>query len=119
MAVVLELPIVFVIENNGYGEATGRDYAVGTTSIAQRSASFGMPATTVDGTDFFAVYDATSEAVQRARSGGGPRRSRPSRTDSTVTSRATPSCTGRPSRSPNCVPPTTHCRSSAHPSRRP
>ncbi|MFN3006974.1 thiamine pyrophosphate-dependent dehydrogenase E1 component subunit alpha [Mycolicibacterium wolinskyi] len=72
MAVVLDLPIVFVIENNGYGEATGRDYAVGTTSIAQRSASFGMPATTVDGTDFFAVYDATREAVQRARSGGGP-----------------------------------------------
>lgn len=72
MAVVLDLPIVFVIENNGYGEATGRDYAVGTTSIAARSASFGMPATTVDGTDFFAVYEATREAVKRARSGGGP-----------------------------------------------
>lgn len=72
MAVVLDLPILFVVENNGFGEATGRDYAVGATSIAQRAASFGMPATTVDGTDFFAVYDATTEAVERARSGGGP-----------------------------------------------
>ncbi|MDC3728037.1 MULTISPECIES: thiamine pyrophosphate-dependent dehydrogenase E1 component subunit alpha [unclassified Rhodococcus (in: high G+C Gram-positive bacteria)] len=72
MAVVLELPIVFVIENNGFGEATGRDYAVGAPSIAGRAASFGMPSTTVDGTDFFEVYDATYEAVERARRGGGP-----------------------------------------------
>ncbi|OLL18991.1 MULTISPECIES: thiamine pyrophosphate-dependent dehydrogenase E1 component subunit alpha [unclassified Rhodococcus (in: high G+C Gram-positive bacteria)] len=72
MAVVLELPIVFVIENNGFGEATGRDYAVGTPSIAGRAASFGMPATTVDGTDFFEVHEAAREAVERARRGGGP-----------------------------------------------
>ncbi|RQM36055.1 thiamine pyrophosphate-dependent dehydrogenase E1 component subunit alpha [Rhodococcus ruber] len=72
MAVVLELPIVFVIDNNGFGEATGRDYAVGTPSIAARAASFGMPATTVDGTDFFEVHEAAREAVERARRGGGP-----------------------------------------------
>ena len=72
MAVVLDLPIVFVTENNGFGEATGRDYAVGAPSIASRAASFGMPAVTVDGTDFFAVYEATREAVERARMGGGP-----------------------------------------------
>lgn len=72
MAVVLDLPILFVVENNGFGEATGRDYAVGATSIAARAASFGMPATTVDGTDFFAVYDAAAEAVARARAGDGP-----------------------------------------------
>ncbi|ROS44590.1 pyruvate dehydrogenase E1 component alpha subunit [Amycolatopsis thermoflava] len=72
MAVVLKLPIVFVIENNGYGEATGTDYAVGAPDIAARAASFGMPAVTVDGTDFFAVHDAARGAVERARTGGGP-----------------------------------------------
>src|SRR3546814_5988375 len=61
MAVVLDLPIVFVIENNGFGEATGTDYAVGAPDIAARAASFGMPAVKVDGTDFFAVYDRSEE----------------------------------------------------------
>ncbi|GAA4617872.1 thiamine pyrophosphate-dependent dehydrogenase E1 component subunit alpha [Saccharopolyspora hordei] len=72
MAVVLKLPIVFVIENNGYGEATGTDYAVGAPDIAARAAAFGMPAAKVDGTDFFAVHEAAREAVERARAGGGP-----------------------------------------------
>jgi TPP-dependent pyruvate/acetoin dehydrogenase alpha subunit len=72
MAVVLDLPIVFVIDNNGFGEATGTDYAVGAPDIAARAASFGMPAVKVDGTDFFAVYDAMAEASERARTGGGP-----------------------------------------------
>ncbi len=72
MAVVLQLPVIFVIENNGYGEGTGADYAVGTKDIAQRAAGFGLPAVAVDGTDFFAVHEAMDEAVARARSGGGP-----------------------------------------------
>ena len=72
MAVVLQLPAIFIFENNGYGEGTGHDYAVGGRDIAGRAAGFGLPAVTVDGTDFFAVYDATSEAVKRAREGGGP-----------------------------------------------
>ncbi len=54
------------------GEGTGHDYAVGGRDIARRAAGFGLPAVTVDGTDFFAVYEATSEAVKRAREGGGP-----------------------------------------------
>lgn len=72
MAVVLQLPAVFIFENNGYGEGTGHDYAVGGRDIARRAAGFGLPAVTVDGTDFFAVYEATSEAVKCAREGGGP-----------------------------------------------
>jgi pyruvate dehydrogenase E1 component alpha subunit len=72
MAVVLQLPAIFVFENNGYGEATGHNYAVGGRDIAGRAAGFGLPAITVDGTDFFAVYEATAEAVKRAREGGGP-----------------------------------------------
>jgi len=72
MAVVLQLPVLFVLESNGYGEATGTSYAVGAPSLADRAAGFGMPAVTVDGTDVVAVYDAAGEAVRRAREGGGP-----------------------------------------------
>lgn len=72
MAVVLQLPVIFMFENNGFGEATGHDYAVGGRNITQRAAGFGMPAVKVDGTDYFAVYEAVSEAVERARNGGGP-----------------------------------------------
>jgi pyruvate dehydrogenase E1 component alpha subunit len=72
MAVVLRLPVIFVFENNGYGEGTGADYAVGARSIAERAAGFGMPAVKIDGTDFFAVYGAAGEAIARARGGGGP-----------------------------------------------
>ena len=72
MAVVLQLPVVFVVENNGYGGSTGADYAVGSKDIAKRAAGFGMPTTAVDGLDFFAVYEAAQAAIQRARSGGGP-----------------------------------------------
>ncbi len=72
MAVVLQLPVIFVLENNGYGEATGSDYAVGSKDMAGRAAGFGMPAVKVDGTDFFEVHRAAGEAIERARSGGGP-----------------------------------------------
>src|SRR5206468_1551524 len=72
MAVVLQLPAVFIFENNQYGEGTGVDYAVGSHDIAGRAAGFGMPAVKVDGDDFFAVHEAAREAVERARSGGGP-----------------------------------------------
>lgn len=71
MAVVLKLPLIFLYENNGYAEFTGISYHLG-GNIARRAAGFGMPAETVDGTDFFAVYDAVAGAVARARSGGGP-----------------------------------------------
>ncbi len=72
MAVVLQLPVVFIFENNGYGEGTGCDYAVGAESIAQRAEGFGLPAVQVDGTDFFAVEAAAKEAINRARMGQGP-----------------------------------------------
>lgn len=72
MAVVLQLPVIFIIENNGYGEFTGVKYAVPVNDISARAGAFGMPARAVDGYDFFAVYDAMREATERARSGGGP-----------------------------------------------
>ncbi len=72
LAVVLQLPVVFVVENNGYGEATGYRYAVGCGDIAARTGAFGMPSEKVDGQDFFAMSAAVEKAVARARDGGGP-----------------------------------------------
>jgi acetoin:2,6-dichlorophenolindophenol oxidoreductase subunit alpha len=72
LAVVLQLPAIFVFENNQYGEGTGVGYAVGSHDIAGRAQGFGLPAVKVSGDDFFAVHDAAGEAVARARAGGGP-----------------------------------------------
>jgi pyruvate dehydrogenase E1 component alpha subunit len=72
MAVVLDVPTIFVFENNGFSEKTGADYAVGSKDVAGRAAAFGMPAMKGDGTDFFTVYETTKEMVERARRGEGP-----------------------------------------------
>ncbi|NIB41651.1 thiamine pyrophosphate-dependent dehydrogenase E1 component subunit alpha [Pseudomaricurvus alkylphenolicus] len=72
LAVILKLPVIFYCENNGVGEGTGVDYAVGADSIADRAAAFGMPAKKIDGTDFFSVYDAMEEVVAHCRAGNGP-----------------------------------------------
>ncbi len=72
LAAVWNLPVVFVVENNGYAESTSRDYAVAVDSYVDRAAGFGLPGVTVDGTDFFAVYEAAGEIIKRAREGGGP-----------------------------------------------
>lgn len=72
MAVVLNLPAIFVFENNGIGEATGADYAVGSRDIAGRAEGFGMPAYKVDGTDFEEVNKIARKCIERARKGEGP-----------------------------------------------
>ena len=72
LAAVWNLPALFVIENNGYAESTSRDYGTAVDSYVDRAAGFGMPGVTVDGTDFFAVYEAAGEIIRRAREGGGP-----------------------------------------------
>jgi TPP-dependent pyruvate/acetoin dehydrogenase alpha subunit len=72
LAAVWELPVVFVIENNGYAEATSTNFSTRGIDIAKRADGFGIPAVVVDGHDFFAVYEAAGEAIRRAREGGGP-----------------------------------------------
>ena len=72
LAAVWNLPAIFVVENNGYAEATSRDYAVAVDSYVDRAAGFGLPGVTVNGLDFFAVYEAAGEIIKRAREGGGP-----------------------------------------------
>jgi acetoin:2,6-dichlorophenolindophenol oxidoreductase subunit alpha len=72
LASIWSLPCVFVVENNGYAEATSVKYAGACHDFADRANGFGMPGVTVDGHDFFAVYETASEAIGRARKGGGP-----------------------------------------------
>jgi pyruvate dehydrogenase E1 component alpha subunit len=64
--------VVFVCENNGYAESTPQWYHQKVKKISDRAAAYGMPAKTVDGNDVLCVYQAAKEAVDRARSGGGP-----------------------------------------------
>jgi pyruvate dehydrogenase E1 component alpha subunit len=72
LATVWNLPCVFVVENNGYAEATSSEWSVSCDSYMDRAAGFGMPGSIADGHDFFAVYEAAGAAIERARSGGGP-----------------------------------------------
>ena len=67
----MKLPVIFIAENNGYGEATTFEYASSCDSIAGAKA-YNIPGVQVDGKDLLAVYKAAEEAVERARNGGGP-----------------------------------------------
>lgn len=72
MAAVLNLPVIFVIENNGYAEFTPQDRHMKLTDIAERATSYGIPGVIVDGMDVLAVREVTLDAVARAKRGGGP-----------------------------------------------
>jgi TPP-dependent pyruvate/acetoin dehydrogenase alpha subunit len=69
---VLTLPVVFACENNWYGEFTPMEKVTAGQDIARRAEPFDVPSRVVDGNDLFAVVEAAREAVDRARSGGGP-----------------------------------------------
>jgi len=72
IASILKLPALFVIENNGYGEATPVEYHVNIRDLAVRAASYGIPGVIADGMDFFDVYEKAKTAIERARKGEGP-----------------------------------------------
>ena len=72
LAGIWKLPVIFVCENNRYAQSTGASYHISGNDIAARARGFGMRAAAVDGLDVFAVYEATHEAVERARRGEGP-----------------------------------------------
>jgi acetoin:2,6-dichlorophenolindophenol oxidoreductase subunit alpha len=70
-AKVLDLPALFVCENNGYGEYTPMDMVTAGTIVA-RAEAMEIPALVVDGMDVWAVREIADDAVGRVRSGGGP-----------------------------------------------
>lgn len=72
MSMLWQVPLVFICENNGVAISVPTTKSQATPDIADRARGFGMPATIVDGNDVLAVREAVSEAVARARSGGGP-----------------------------------------------
>jgi pyruvate/2-oxoglutarate/acetoin dehydrogenase E1 component/TPP-dependent pyruvate/acetoin dehydrogenase alpha subunit len=71
-AAVLDLPALFVVENNRYGEFTPLERHCRVARLSDRAAAYGIPGVTVDGNDPEAVYEATGQAVARARAGRGP-----------------------------------------------
>ena len=71
-ASILNLPVIFVCENNQFAEGTTHDYASASETIAERAAAYNMPGVRVDGMDVLEVYKATQEAVDRAKKGEGP-----------------------------------------------
>jgi pyruvate dehydrogenase E1 component alpha subunit len=72
IAAVWKLPALYVVENNGYGEATPTEFVTPVEDIADRAASYAMPRAVADGMDFFDVTAKAGEAIARAREGGGP-----------------------------------------------
>src|SRR6266852_8090907 len=71
-ASVQKLPVVFVVENNGYAYSTPtyRQFAI--ENLSERALAYGMPGETVDGNDVLAVIEAVERAAAHARSGKGP-----------------------------------------------
>jgi pyruvate dehydrogenase E1 component alpha subunit len=63
---------VFLCQNNGWAISMPRSSQTASATIAQKAVAYGMPGVQVDGNDLFAVYQATRDALERARHGGGP-----------------------------------------------
>jgi TPP-dependent pyruvate/acetoin dehydrogenase alpha subunit len=72
MAAVWKVPVIFVIENNLYGEYSPLRETTPLDDLAERAKGYAMPGVIVDGQDVDAVYETMSTAVERARAGEGP-----------------------------------------------
>ncbi|MBI3548174.1 MAG: thiamine pyrophosphate-dependent dehydrogenase E1 component subunit alpha [Elusimicrobia bacterium] len=72
LALVWQLPVLFVCENNGLSTCTPLAKRQVPVPIHERVKAFGMPVAAVDGNDALAVYEAARDAVARARKGKGP-----------------------------------------------
>ena len=72
LAAVWSLPVLFVCENNQYAVSYHVRKATLVRNLAERASAYGIPGITVDGCDVMSVYEAASDAVDRARKGKGP-----------------------------------------------
>jgi TPP-dependent pyruvate/acetoin dehydrogenase alpha subunit len=72
LAALWRLPVIFLCENNRYAVSTCVDDSIAVKDRLALAAAYGVPGARVDGQDVRAVYQATVEAVEQARSGGGP-----------------------------------------------
>lgn len=67
-----KLPVIYVLQNNGWAISTPQSRVTAVESFAERAAGYGMVGVRIDGMDPWAVHTTMTEAVERARSGGGP-----------------------------------------------
>ncbi|MBI5245568.1 MAG: pyruvate dehydrogenase (acetyl-transferring) E1 component subunit alpha [Elusimicrobia bacterium] len=67
-----KLPAIYIIENNGWAISVPRKRQSASQTLAQKAWGYGVEGIQVDGNDALAVYKATTDAVERARKGGGP-----------------------------------------------
>ena len=72
LAALWKLPVIFVCENNQFAVTTSYKDSVSVDHVSDRASAYGMPGVLVDGQDVVAMYEATEQAVIRARSGEGP-----------------------------------------------
>lgn len=72
LAMLWNLPVIFIVENNGYAMGTSVERTANHSDIYKLGLGYEMPCEPVDGMDPVAVYNAVQEAADRARSGGGP-----------------------------------------------
>lgn len=72
MAAAWDLPCVYIIENNLFGISVDIRRVTKEHELSKRAVGYGIPGTTIDGNDVFAVYETVTTAVERARRGEGP-----------------------------------------------
>lgn len=72
LAATWDLPVIFLVENNGYGEGTPADMQHNVENLSATAGAYNIPGITVDGMDVTAVNEAVAEARKRARDGKGP-----------------------------------------------
>ena len=72
VSAIFELPVVWVVNNNQYAYSAPNPLEFPVPTVAERAAAYRMPGVRVDGANVLDVYQATGEAVDRARDGGGP-----------------------------------------------
>lgn len=71
-AAVQQLPLIVILENNGWAYSTPASKQCRAERFADKAVGYGIPGETIDGNDVVAVYEATLRAAERARGGGGP-----------------------------------------------
>ena len=72
MGAIWDLPVIYVCENNQYQQWIPQSRMTKVTSVRDMAPSYGIPGESVDGQDVLAVSQVAADAIERARSGGGP-----------------------------------------------
>ncbi|MCD6559487.1 pyruvate dehydrogenase (acetyl-transferring) E1 component subunit alpha [Thermococci archaeon] len=72
LAALWKLPVIFLIEDNGWAISVPKDKSTAVAKNSERAKAYGIPGVSVDGADVIAVYEVAKEAVERARRGEGP-----------------------------------------------